>query len=130
MTHPLASPAGGLLFGSVPHLQDSPEAVFARLNLRLIGVRVGCGRMKNQTTSEHILAELRRRMSRLTDLPLRFRQWRQAQDAQPPVARRAVAAPELNWVPRRQVSVLTPVGPRDSLFTTYVIPPIADPHGR
>lgn len=86
--------------------------------------------MKNQTPSEHILAELRRRLSRVKELPLRLQQWRQAQGGKPPAVRKPTIVPELDWQPRRRLSVCSEVGPRDSIFTTFVLPPISDPHDR
>lgn len=85
--------------------------------------------MKDETPSERIPAELRRRLSRLKELPLRLQQWRPAQGGPPPAARQPASVPELDWQPRRR-SVCSEVGPRDSLFATFVLPPITDRHAR
>ena len=85
--------------------------------------------MKNQTPSEHILAELQRRLNHVKELPLRLQQWRQAHCSPSPAVRKPTGASELDWKPRR-LSVFSEVGPRDSLFATFVLPPITDRHGR
>lgn len=86
--------------------------------------------MKRQTPSEHILAELRRRLNHVKELPLRLQQWRQAQGSPPPATRKQTSTPELDWQPRRRLTVCGEVGPRDSLFATFVLPPITNRHGR
>ncbi|MEQ2008261.1 MAG: hypothetical protein ABMA26_15815 [Limisphaerales bacterium] len=85
--------------------------------------------MKKPTTSEHILAEQQRHLTRVNELPLRLQQWRQVNASPPPAGCKPASVPELDWQMRRR-SVCSEVGPRDSLFTTFVLPPITDRHGR